>query len=564
MRGVIIETLFFPRMQLLHTLLALLICMSTTAAASAKAALSSAATSKLAFSDKAPGHALAKDTVATRVPLFAPELEELADMVRDALKPHFEVVEVEVAPVPDLRSWGLAAPGLGGRNRLVDLGGTHHQVTERADNLRWDLATVAEAIGFRGAEIEAHAGGEAGGKAGGGGAVFIGAGGVSRSFMGDCNGEMMPSERLAGEGEEEGEGELEGEGAAGRVGGSNGEVRPKWGEQGLRGGLRTTRVARVVEYKDESDKGRVEVLPYDSPVLGFLANMMASDGAPGNAVHVRVRGRREDGPEVSSFTNLIRDGLRSQLEQQGEVYGEGDESQKGTGKGDKCRKVKSIGIGGVFRITSGVVRAHVMRDTGGKRFHEDAEVGVRFGLGKWERGCAVSSHRSAGEILSYSYHLQSPPALPPYVRYEGEQGGPAHRDDGLPLQRPYAGDLAASFPPRRAHALFQPGQRSSRWTLPWRSLWLSRRVRRLLSPQRRDLQGGLGWMKARAVYVVAEAVSPSTAAAAAAAAAAAPACAAALPTPAPNPPPFTSSTKRHCMINRFKRNDLTTKRRGGG
>lgn len=353
--------LLLPLFDLLALILALLLAM---AAASAQSS-SSESVCKLSFNHNAPDHALAKDSVATRVPLFAPDLEELARMVEIALKPHFEIVEVSVDSVPDLRSWGLAASGLGGRNRLVDLGGTHHQVTERADTLRWDLATVAEAIGLGGVELEAKPGGEAEQKVGG--AVFIGAGGVSRTFMGGCNGEMMPAEQLPGDtGLREGGADTE-----------MGKRQAKWGERGLRGGLRKTRVARVVDYQDDDDQGRVEVMPYDSPVLGFLANMMASDGNPGKAVHVRVRRRHAGGPKVSSFTNLIRESLREQLREQqekGEAFGN---MAEGSVKAEIEAQAKAaIGIGGVFRVTSGVVRAHVMRDTGGKRFHSDAEVGV--------------------------------------------------------------------------------------------------------------------------------------------------------------------------------------------
>lgn len=238
-----------------------------------------------------PAPTLAHASAVHRLPLYAPPLGTFRDMLVSALEPHYASVQADVVESPDFTSadWGLAAPGISGNNRIVDVGGGHHQLTPRAESLQWDLSTVATL-----AEL--------------GGASFIGAAGISRTLVG-CNGEMMPAEHLAT-----------------RARASKWAVAEHWGSRG------------------------VTVRPYNSSVVGFLANLMASDGAPGQVVRVRVA-RRTDRAECGSFTDIMRRGLAAQV-----------------------APSDVMGVGGVFRVVAGKVRAHVMRDTGGRHLRHQGEV----------------------------------------------------------------------------------------------------------------------------------------------------------------------------------------------
>jgi hypothetical protein len=55
--------------------------------------------------------------------LHVPNLADVAKVLQDGLAQNFGTVSVEVVECPDLREWGLAAEGLGGKTRLMDVGG---------------------------------------------------------------------------------------------------------------------------------------------------------------------------------------------------------------------------------------------------------------------------------------------------------------------------------------------------------------------------------------------------------------------------------------------------------
>ena len=56
-------------------------------------------------------------------PLLRPPLAEVAAVLQAGLEDNYAEVKVEVVECPDLREWGVAAEGLGGATRLLDIGG---------------------------------------------------------------------------------------------------------------------------------------------------------------------------------------------------------------------------------------------------------------------------------------------------------------------------------------------------------------------------------------------------------------------------------------------------------
>jgi len=87
--------------------------------------------------------------------LHTPHLEEIAKVLGDGLKQNFCEVSVQVVECPDLTKtpWTLAAPGLCGSPRLVDIGGVPY-LRPVADRTKlYNLGKMAELVDLPGAFI---------------------------------------------------------------------------------------------------------------------------------------------------------------------------------------------------------------------------------------------------------------------------------------------------------------------------------------------------------------------------------------------------------------------------
>ncbi|XP_071790403.1 ester hydrolase C11orf54 homolog [Asterias amurensis] len=107
--------------------------------------------------------------------LHVPELQELAEVLQDGLQSHFESIAVSVVDCPDMtqKPFTLAAPGLCGSPRLVDVGGVPNiHPLPRFEKI-YDLEKLAEL-----AELP--------------GAFMIGAGAGPFKHVG-VNSELMPN-----------------------------------------------------------------------------------------------------------------------------------------------------------------------------------------------------------------------------------------------------------------------------------------------------------------------------------------------------------------------------------
>lgn len=219
--------------------------------------------------------------------LFVPELKSLAVMLQASLESNFETVEVKVVQCPDLTKWGLAAPGICGNPRIVDVGGVPNLLDPKYHKETFDLNRIAEAVELPGAYV-------------------FGAGAASSKVVG-VNAELMPTENT-----------------------SNGH--------------RCTKYAKTTA-PDADGKVGFEVADYKSSEFGLLANLFACDGKPGDVIEVRVKVRKG----TDNFVSCMRKGLAQALE-------EADNDAKQEGMPIR----RCIGMGGVFKVAKGQVRAHVM------------------------------------------------------------------------------------------------------------------------------------------------------------------------------------------------------------
>mmetsp|Transcript_5297 Transcript_5297/g.7798 ORF Transcript_5297/g.7798 Transcript_5297/m.7798 type:complete len:853 (-) Transcript_5297:7-2565(-) len=225
-----------------------------------------------------------------RIPLHQPNLHDLANFIRSNLKKHFLDVKVTVTKSPDLSKypWSLSSPGISGESpTIVDVGGEHHQVFDYANKLVFTLEELAESAGAD----EAY---------------FLGAGAAPRSSVG-CNGELIPIDNIYT------------------------NVR--------RSQLATVKINAMGVAESSA------LTPYNSSEMGFLANLLMTEGKTGEVLEIHVSKRISNDPVCESFTECIRQVVAKEFENE---------------------SLLPIGFGGVFRVNKGKVKTHVMADTGGK------------------------------------------------------------------------------------------------------------------------------------------------------------------------------------------------------
>ncbi|GAB5366522.1 hypothetical protein AAMO2058_001150500 [Amorphochlora amoebiformis] len=160
--------------------------------------------------------------------LYVPELKELATMLEGALKENFDEVETKVVDCPDLTKWGLAAPGIGGDPRIIDIGGVPNLLDPTYHGETFHIPNIALDVGLKGAYI-------------------YGAGAASSKVVG-VNAELMPTEHVS-------------------------------------------KNCRCSRYSKVEKDGSHIMEKYDSSDIGLLANLVACKGEKGPVVMVRVKKR---------------------------------------------------------------------------------------------------------------------------------------------------------------------------------------------------------------------------------------------------------------------------------
>eukprot|EP00466_Bigelowiella_natans_P008797 jgi/Bigna1/89375/estExt_fgenesh1_pg.C_480064 len=233
--------------------------------------------------------------------LYVPELSQLADMLKESLRGNFETVETKVVQCPDLTKWGLAAPGICGNPRIIDIGGVPNLLDPKHhDTAFFTIPQVAEDVGLKDKTVSVY--------------IMLLASSSHRRLRVRCWCCLLKG--------------CGGKRRADADGACVGELP-----------LQSLLKGSVLE------DGSHTMEKYNSSEFGLLANLIACDGKQGNVVEVRAKKRIGK----DNFVTCMRTGLAKGLQAEDE-------------KNEKRFGTRQIGIGGVFKVKSGKVRGHVMPD----------------------------------------------------------------------------------------------------------------------------------------------------------------------------------------------------------
>lgn len=184
-------------------------------------------------------------------PTYTPSLQEVAEVFRSYLPSNFKEVNVEVVDCPDLTKppFHLAAPGLNGSPKLLEIGGTQYLLPLVNKEKVYELKDIAKLI-----QIEP---------------VFLtGAGAGPYPFIGvNCEGIV------------------------------NLKIENGVADQ-------QTRISKV----DGADEHMVvQVLPNNETRIALLGNLFASQGKPGKVIKVAVKQRIGNKDFIATLRNAIED-----------------------------------------------------------------------------------------------------------------------------------------------------------------------------------------------------------------------------------------------------------------
>ena len=173
-------------------------------------------------------------------------LEDIAAVLKNGLQKIFSHAEVEVVDCPDLTQspWNLAAPGLGGKTSLLDVGGVPNLIPLPDLSKIYNFDEIAKAIDHPNA-------------------FFIGAGAGGHHIVG-VNSEMMAN-------------------------------------------LRVGKEERLKSYVATVDKetGKQQLHSFPHKEFALLGNFLASDGCPGKVLKVTAQKRTGDGNFISCMREAL-------------------------------------------------------------------------------------------------------------------------------------------------------------------------------------------------------------------------------------------------------------------
>ena len=258
------------------------------------------------------------------LPLSPPPLPSILAAIQKHLPSTFLHTTVSISTPPDLRlaPYHLAAAGLSGSTRVVDIG---HPSNLHPPNLskRYDLLEISKLI-----NLPAERG-------------FVLGAGAAPFWVVGANAELAPNlayERVAGEAAE-GDGEV-------KVFNESHYTRI----DPVSGGA----VCRKVTTLDSKE---------DLTGLGIMGNLYGSEGLPGECLHIKAVGRKRDGG--MNFTDAIQDAIRKEFgrkEKDGGKEADGGAAQVNDYATDDGGMDRLISLGGVFVIKRGKANLHVMPD----------------------------------------------------------------------------------------------------------------------------------------------------------------------------------------------------------
>jgi len=219
-------------------------------------------------------------------------LHDVAVVLEQGLKENFEEASVNVVECEDLTKspWNLAAPGISGSPRLLDIGGVPYLTPQVQRHKLYDMKDYPNITGIKKG-------------------LVIGAGAAPWPFL-DRNAEMMPNLFV-----EEDRSVL----------------------------VQNTHISRTF---DHDDSYATQKLPPTETRNSLLGNLFISEGKSGQVLNIYCRARK--GP--TNFTNCLRESL------------------------EKGFPGQFLGLGGVFHISKGKAKIHIMPDFSPCPLNTDKEV----------------------------------------------------------------------------------------------------------------------------------------------------------------------------------------------
>ncbi|XP_015599119.1 ester hydrolase C11orf54 homolog isoform X2 [Cephus cinctus] len=191
-------------------------------------------------------------------PLFVPPLEEIRDVLKQALPNNFAEVAVEVVDCPDLtkQPFTLAAPGLGGKQKLIEIGGPPYLLPLVQREKIYDVQSLLKRLNY--GDI----------------ALLIGAGAGPWPYL-NCNCELVMNLAIA--------------------------------PSGLKN---ETRIGSV---NKQANCCVQQTLPEKETRLALLANIYVSEGKPGKVLKVHVKKRIGQDDFIASIRKAVRSYYKDKL-----------------------------------------------------------------------------------------------------------------------------------------------------------------------------------------------------------------------------------------------------------
>jgi len=198
-------------------------------------------------------------------PLHVPDLEEAAKVIQEGISLNYDNVTVSVVDCPNLQdSLNIAAEGLGGRPRLLDVGGVPNLVPLVKREKLYDMSEFPQMCDMKTGEED---GAEK--------CLIIGAGAAPYTFL-DRNAEMMINVAF----------------------GKGGEVQNQ-----------KTTIARTF---DADNSQTLIHLPKEETKISLLGNLFLSEGKPGKVLRITAKKRTDSDNFVSCLRKTLVKGYPGQ------------------------------------------------------------------------------------------------------------------------------------------------------------------------------------------------------------------------------------------------------------
>jgi len=201
----------------------------------------------------------AKNLAVESKPLFVPPLNEVAKVLQDGLSKNFVSAEVNAVNCPNLRDapFNLASEGLGGKERILDIGGVPYLIPLAQKNKLYDMRDYPSLTQMNLKEGED--------------ALIIGAGAAPFTYI-QRNAEMMPNLTVDHEG----------------------KVK-----------VQKTTMARTMDDADETYK--LLQLPKEESKMSLLGNLFLSEGKPSQVLEIKCRCRSGKQNFASCINSILKE-----------------------------------------------------------------------------------------------------------------------------------------------------------------------------------------------------------------------------------------------------------------